>query len=220
MRKEDLLNSFLIFIIVIMGMMIIDLRSDNLKNFKSIVVQANKEKIIFAGDSITDGYDLNKYYSYDDKLIINSGVSGYKTTNIIKRFNNVIKQYHADKLFLTIGTNDIGAQTSNDVIVSNIEKILKMAREDTPNIKLYYETIYPIDPNTNAGITRKNVDIRDINQTMKEYCKKNNITYLDVYSILADDNGNLRKEYSKDGLHLNEEGYKAITKYLKKYVEE
>ena len=77
----------------------------------------NKKVVLFTGDSITDYYDLTKYYNYTDINTYNTGISGYKTTDIIRRYDNMISQYHADKMFLLIGTNDISKGTSNiDVI--------------------------------------------------------------------------------------------------------
>ena len=44
------------------------------------------------------------------------------------------------------------------------------------------------------------------------------IKYIDLYSELSDDEGNLKKEYSDDALHLNDEGYKVVTSVLKNYL--
>ena len=40
-----------------------------------------------------------------------------------------------------------------------------------------------------------------------------------MYDELVDKNGNLKLEYTKEGLHMSDDGYKIITKKLKKYVE-
>ena len=41
---------------------------------------------------------------------------------------------------------------------------------------------------------------------------------MDVYDLLADGEGNLKEEYSYDGLHLSDEGYKVITKEVMKVL--
>ena len=186
-----------------------------------IEVQNTKQKIVFVGDSITDRYDLNQYYQYDNKIVINSGISGYKTTNMISRFHNLIEQHQADKLFLMIGTNDLGSGTENDVIVNNIKTIIEMIKEKSSKTKIYLESIYPVNLEKRpTDKNRNNEDIRYINTQLKKYCAENNIIYLDVYSILQDVDGNLKSEYTEDGLHLNNDGYDVITNYLKPYVEE
>ena len=48
--------------------------------------------------------------------------------------------------------------------------------------------------------------------------KKDNCTYIDMYDLLTDDDGNFSKDYTDDGLHPNDDGYEVITKELKKYI--
>lgn len=221
MNKNDWLIGFLLLIIVSLSLALVDTRMSIQNNVKMIEVQNTKQKIVFAGDSITDRYDLNQYYQYDNKIVINSGISGYKTTNMISRFHNLIEQHQADKLFLMIGTNDLGSGTENDVIVNNIKTIIEMIKEKSSKTKIYLESIYPVNLEKRpTDKNRNNEDIRYINTQLKKYCAENNIIYLDVYSILQDADGNLKSEYTEDGLHLNNDGYDVITNYLKPYVEE
>ncbi len=220
MKKNDWLTGFLLLIIVVLSLALVDTRMSIQNNVRSIEVQATKEKVVFAGDSITDFYDLEQYYHYDNKTLVNSGVGGYKTTNIIKKFKNLIEQHKADKLFLMIGTNDLGGGTDRDVVVANIKEIIEMTKEQSPGTKIYLESIYPVNlSKRSANEKRNNEDIRYINIQLKKYCDENNITYLEVYPLLADENGNLKEEYTEDGLHLNSAGYRVVTDYLKPYVE-
>lgn len=220
MKKNEFIIGFLIVIISILGINIVDLQAAKQNNFNSVIVQSKKEKILFTGDSITDRYDLENYFHYDNKVIINSGIGGYKTTNILSRFHNMIEQYHADKLFLMIGTNDLGAGNNKDEIVENIQEIIAKTKTAAPTIKVYYETIYPINSNIKKQGKRTNKDIKYINEKMKEYCESNDIIYLDVYSLLIDEDGNLNEEYTEDGLHLNDKGYEVVTNCLQPYIEE
>lgn len=221
MKRNDWLTGFLLLIIVVLSLALVDTRMSIQNNVRSIEVQASKEKIVFAGDSITDFYDLGQYYQYDNKILVNSGVSGYKTTNIIKKFKNLIEQHQADKLFLMIGTNDLGGGTDRDEVISNIKNIIEMTKSQSPDTKIYLESIYPVNLSKRSkNEKRNNEDIRYINIQLKKYCEENDITYLEVYSLLADSNGELKDEYTEDGLHLNNAGYDVITSYLKPYVEE
>lgn len=222
MNKNDWTIAFLLVVIIVLSLALIDTRLSIQNNVKTVQIQADKEKIIFVGDSITDWYDLNNHYNYDNKIIINSGISGYKTKNIIDRFDNLVEQHQADKLFLMIGTNDISAGIEEDEIVSNTIEIIDMIKKLSPNTKIYYETIYPVNNEIKKNYVKikKNEKINYINKKMKEYCDENDIIYLDVHSILVDENGNLDNKYTKDGLHVNETAYEIITEYLKPYVEE
>ena len=128
MNKNDWLIAFLLLVIAFLSLALIDTRlnlGNNVKEIELKEVVNERKKIIFAGDSITDRYNLDKFYSYDDKLIINSGIGGYTTDNILNRFHNLIEQHQADKMFLMIGTNDIGRGQTEDYIVNNIIKIIE-----------------------------------------------------------------------------------------------
>ena len=66
---------------------------------------------------------------------------------------------------------------------------------------------------------RNNEDIQEINQKLKDYCEENKLEYIDLYTLLVDDDGNLSENYTKDGLHMSEEGYEAITDKLHEYID-
>lgn len=213
--------NFLVFLLIIV-LIVVNINSRlNIQNsIRTVEVINDKEEVLFVGDSITDGYDLKKYYNYENKIIINSGVGGYRTTNIINRFRNLVDQYNPNKLFLMIGTNDIGAGMSKDEIVNNIKKIIFMIREKDPNIKIYLETIYPINKDKRKEDKRRNNKfISEINKELKKYCESNDVEFIDIYSYLVDENDTLKSEYTEDGLHLNDLGYEMVTSILKPYVE-
>ncbi|NLB84800.1 MAG: hypothetical protein GX794_01620, partial [Acholeplasmataceae bacterium] len=62
---------------------------------------------------------------------------------------------------------------------------------------------------------RKNKDILYINEKIKNI---KNITYIDMDVILSDENGNLNKLYTYDGLHISDLGYDVISEKLKQYL--
>ena len=65
---------------------------------------------------------------------------------------------------------------------------------------------------------RENKRIKQINKKLKLSAKSHNYTYLDIYNILVDENDNLRLEYTIDGLHISNEGYKVISNEIKKLM--
>lgn len=215
------INWLMILLIIVLLILNISTRLNISNSINTIELISDKEMVLFVGDSITDGYELNKYYNYDNKLLINSGIGGYKTTNIIKRFRNLVEQYNSNKLFLMIGTNDIGSGVSKEEIVNNIKKIISMIKEKKPNTKIYLETIYPVNNNKRKQDNmRNNKIISDINNELKEYCENSDIYFIDVYSHLVDESNMLKDEYTGDGLHLNNLGYEEVTKVLKPYIDE
>ena len=63
------------------------------------------------------------------------------------------------------------------------------------------------------------IKVRKYLNEIKDVSKKD-IVYIDVYSQLVDDDDILKSEYTTDGLHISDAGYKKITSILKKYIEE
>lgn len=65
---------------------------------------------------------------------------------------------------------------------------------------------------------RNNETIQKINKEVKIYCDKNNVTYINMYDKLTDEDGNFKKKYTYDGLHPNTLGYAKITRVLMPYI--
>lgn len=196
-----------------------------MKPEKTKVVTKKEEVVVmddnylFLGDSITEQYDLDEYYN--DLPVVNSGISGNKTKDLLNDLNNRVYQYNPSKVFLLIGTNDIQSKVEEDVIVNNIKKILEDIHENRPYAKLYLEAIYPVDEGSSGAQDRTNKEIQSINASLEDYCKKNDITFIDMYDLLLDpesDKDRLFEDYSKDGLHISDEGYEVITEELMKYI--
>ena len=177
------------------------------------------ENIVFVGDSITDFYDLEEYYP--DYNVVNSGIDGNQTRNILEDIDERIYQYNPSKVFLLIGTNDIGHGVEPYEIVSNIKQILEGIRVNRPYAKLYLESIYPVEEGRSKVGNRTNDVIKEVNQELKKYCEEEDITYIDMYSLLLDpslEEDTFYEEYTDDGLHPSEEGYQVITSEIMKYL--
>lgn len=180
----------------------------------------NKESIVFLGDSITSRYDLNKYFpNYN---VYNSGIAGNMTKDILDNMENRVFAYNPTKVFILIGTNDlVYSGLDNDGIKNNIEEIINKIYEKNSNTKIYLESIYPVNNSINKEIveTRTNENIKDLNNKIEKICN-NKCTYINMYDNLTDKNGNMKRIYTLDGLHLNKIGYKVITNKLIKYLDE
>ena len=181
----------------------------------------NKESIVFLGDSITSRYDLNKYFpNYN---VYNSGIAGNMTKDILENMENRVFAYNPTKVFILIGTNDlVYSGLDNDGIKNNIEEIINKIYEKNSNTKIYLESIYPVNNSLNKEIveTRTNDNIKDLNNKIEKICDNNKCTYINMYDNLTDKNGNMKRIYTVDGLHLNKIGYKVITNKLIKYLDE
>lgn len=225
-------NNIWKIISIILIMLLLSITAYLIYHFKTVehgvVIKENKvldENFVFLGDSITELYKLNDYYK--EFKVVNSGTSGYKTTDILDKIDTMVYDYNPTKVFILIGTNDfLDKDVNPDEVYKNITKIIENITQNRKYAKIYVESIYPTchhdDEKVNLTETNKrpNKDIKYINKQLKEYCKKNKITYIDVYSKLVDEDGELDLNYTVDGLHLSKEGYNVVTKTLMPYVKE
>lgn len=181
----------------------------------------NKESIVFLGDSITSRCDLDKYFpNYN---VYNSGIAGNMTKDILDNMENRVFVYNPTKVFILIGTNDlVYSELDNDGIKNNIEEIINKIYEKNSNTKIYLESIYPVSNSLNKEIveTRTNDNIKDLNNKIEKICNNNKCTYINMYDNLTDKNGNMKRIYTVDGLHLNKIGYKVVASKLTKYLNE
>lgn len=218
----------LLITIALLGYFVVNY--NNLKKVKSrekVITKTVEKKVIddnylFLGDSITDFYDLDKYY--EDLPVVNSGINGNRTTDILNDMKDRVYRYNPSKVFLLIGTNDIIDGKGNDEIIDNIKKIIELIKKNRPYAEIYLESIYPVNKTDNDKISlsmvssRDNDQIIEINKKLKKYCDEKKITYIDLYSKLVDDEGNLKLDYTKEGLHLSDDGYKVVTEEISKYI--
>ncbi len=230
MKKKSLV--LIIFIIAIFSFTNFSVEKNNIVNAKSSqTIEKNKpaeelkkkENIVFLGDSITEIYPINKIYG--DLPIIKSGVSGYKTEDILKRMDSMVYRYNPTKVILLIGTNDISKDISEENLnktQKNIEKIINGIKKNRKNAKIYIESIYPVNRNMKIEMVseRTNEAIKQLNKKIKKYCKEENITYINMYDELLDSDGNFDSELTYDGLHPSSLGYAKITRILLPYIYE
>ncbi len=194
---------------------------------KTKIVEDTKvdNNYLFLGDSITEFYDLEKYYK--DFPVVNSGVCGNTTEDILNNMNNRVYKYNPSKVFILIGTNDFVKDIEMDDTVENIKKIVDNIKENRPYCKIYLESILPINNTDDDKIDmsvvdtkRSNSKIMKINKKLEKLASEEDTVYIDVYNNLLDDDGNLDLDYTVEGLHLSNDGYEVVTDILKKYIEE
>lgn len=175
------------------------------------------DNYLFLGDSITDFYDLDKYYQ--DLPVVNSGINGDTAEGILKNMEERVYRYNPSKVFLLIGTNQIEKE-SVDEVYDSIIKIINKIHSNRRYAKIYVESVYPVNVNINKAMVkeRDNEKIKKLNKKLEKYCVEHELTYINLYDKLVDKDGNFDESYTYDGLHPSDNGYKVITKEIKKYL--
>lgn len=220
-------------ILLIVGIILIafSIGNSNVKYKEKVVYKEAKvktasdinkyENIVFLGDSITDFYPIDDIFV--DLSIINSGVSGYKTQDILDNMNDMVYKYNPTSVYLLIGTNDLLGDDEEEVenVKEKTKEIVDEIHKNRKKTNIYIESIYPINRRLNLSSVKEryNEEIMEVNDYLKEYCEeKSYLTYIDVYKYLIDGDGNFSKIYTEDGLHPNELGYARISQVLLPYI--
>lgn len=182
------------------------------------------DNYVFLGDSIFAGYDLEEYF--EGMSVVNSGINGHKTTDILKNMEERIYRYNPSKVFILIGTNDLNGDISVDETIENVGKIVDGIKENRPYAEIYVQSIYPINNTDDNKIRhsvvgeRNNEDIQTMNKGIEKLCKEKKVTYMNIYDLLVSEDGNLELDYTVEGLHISKDGYKIITQEIMKVLGE
>jgi len=175
-------------------------------------VPGSKGGVMFLGDSITDFAEWNDYFP--DLKIINRGISGDVIDGVMKRKQQIINQA-PDKLFLMIGTNDLGKGFSAGSIADKSERLICFLKDSLPATSIFIQSVLPVSGNnirSNDDIVRLNTELEKIVQ------KQENMVYVDLHSLFVDESGCLKDELTFDGLHINGKGYTIWADYIKELV--
>ena len=213
----------LVMIVIILVMSIMLLNKDKTKFINPYKIEVSPfDNFLFLGDSITELYPLEEFY--DNIPVVNSGISGNKTSDILNNMKSRVYQYNPTKIFILIGTNDLNSNEEDivDTTFNNIKKIIKEINKNRSTTEIYVESIYPVnrDIENSVATNRTNEKIKNLNQKLKKYCQDDNCKYINLYDDLKDEDGNLNAKYTEDGLHLNSLGYVVITRELLPYLNE
>lgn len=217
-------NSRYLIIIAVLSICIILCmnKSTDFKGWEAVNKYIQPNVTIFIGDSITKGADFKE--AFNEQIVLNKGISGNTTIDVLNRLDKDIYQFNPYKVFLLIGINDIGKNFDNKDTIKNIKLIVNNIKRNCPHVKIYLQSIYPVNNTNDKKIQkryfkyRNNKDVIEINKELKIFANSNNITYIDIYSHLLDEKNNLKLSYTKEGLHLNKDGYETVLKVLNSYV--
>jgi lysophospholipase L1-like esterase len=174
-------------------------------------VPAEPGRVVFIGDSITDGWKLAQ--SFPGKPYVNRGIGGQTTPQMLVRMFPDVIELKPAAMILLAGTNDIAGNTGPTTLTQiqhNFQAMTELAQAH--GIKVILCTVMPISDYTPRKQTarRPPADILRLNAWIKEYAAKANAGVADYYSALVDDKGMLREGFADDGLHPNAKGYELV----------
>ena len=170
--------------------------------------ESHMNSIVMLGDSLTEGCPWNEL-SHRDNLS-NYGIAGDTTFGVLHRLDNLSPEIK--KVFIMIGSNDLGYGESVEYVFSNYKKIIEIL--EIRGIKPYIQSVLYVGRFDRSK--RDNKDITKLNHLLLNFAMKKGITFIDLNKVLAPE-GVLHDEYTTDGVHINEKAYKIWVENIKQY---
>lgn len=162
-------------------------------------------KIAFLGDSLTYAGRWRDFFSNHE--VYNHGVTGEKSNEILMRLPAVLDQKN-DLLFLMMGVNDLGEGIEPSAIIENFSRLILKVKNETGS-KLVIQSLLPVNFEMFPSSVFDSAKIRDINSLLKSLCEEEKVTFVNLYPSFSTYSNELMKEYTYDGLHLNDAGYRV-----------
>ncbi|WP_416666651.1 GDSL-type esterase/lipase family protein [Egbenema bharatensis] len=190
----------------------------------SVVAEQRPERLaILAGDSISLWFP--EEYLPSDRTWLNQGISGETSVGLLRRLD-LFDQTLPDTIFVMIGINDLIRGTNELTVLENQRQIVNYLKDVHPQAQIVLQSILPhaAEQATWEGrdrlLTLPNSEIRAMNRQIEQMANEEGVYFLDLYSLFADDEGDLRMELSTDGLHLNQQGFYVWSIALKVYEQQ
>ena len=184
--------------------------------------------VVALGDSLTAGYRSRDPYAIDPRVpypaqleamirvkyakagrgalafVINSGINGDSTDGMLKRIEQDLAAERPDVLVIWGGVNDLGAGRKPEYVIQNLLKLYEAAR--TTGAEPLACTLTPMRRTSSA--------MRELNELIRVNCAARGTRLADLFPLFADEEGNLRVEYSDDGAHLTVQGYGLVARIV------
>jgi lysophospholipase L1-like esterase len=171
---------------------------------------------LFFGDSMTENFTQNIPKA---DSIVNMGINGDFSEGLLKRMDAVIN-FQPDNIFIMIGINDIVEKVPLSEIEDNYFKIIKLIKTNCPNTKIFIESTLPTCGlasllNSSKSINKK---VQKLNEFLAKTCHENELVFVDMYSDFADENNELKRDLTSDGIHLSRKGNLIWVSHVWDYI--
>src|SRR5215510_5862971 len=181
---------------------------------------SSEARVLFMGDSITDGWGRKYGKFFPGKPYINRGISGQTTPQMLIRLRPDVIALRPAVVVILAGTNDIAGNTGPTTLEAIEDNLVSMAELARANgIRVVLASVLPVCDYIKPQTPRRPPEkIIALNAWIKDYAAKNGLIYLDYYSAMLDDNKMLKQDLTYDGLHPNDAGYEVMGPLAEKAI--
>ena len=154
-----------------------------------------EKRVVFMGNSITQGWIKARLEFFTNRPYINRGISGQTTPQMLLRFRQDVIALQPIVVVILAGTNDIAGNTgfsTLEMIENNLASMAELAASN--GIRVVLSSVLPVfDYPWKPGI-QPATKIIALNHWIEKYCEINRFIYLDYFSAMVDDRKGMKAE--------------------------
>ena len=179
-----------------------------------------EQRIVFMGNSITEGWGTDSTSFMGENGYINRGISGQTTPQMLIRFRPDVVHLQPKVVVILAGINDI-AQNTGPITIENIaDNIFSMIEIAQANdIKVILCSVLPANHFPWREAIKPAEKVIQLNALLQAYAAENKIHYVDYFSAMADAENGLPKTLGYDGVHPNAAGYAVMEKLMRAAID-
>ena len=180
----------------------------------------NENRVVFMGNSITEGWQQYFPTMFAGKPYINRGIGGQTTPQMLVRFREDVIALKPKVVVILAGTNDIAGNTGPSMSLVPARMTTTFGLSAMANgIKVVMSSVLPVyDYPWKPGLEPA-PKIIALNKWMKGYAEQHGAIYLDYHSAMSDARGGMRSELANDGVHPNEAGYRIMAPLVNQAID-
>ncbi len=197
-------------------------KESRLQWFRTLNARRKNVDALFLGDSLIQEWPVAEMFP--KVRTANRGIGGITSEGVLEQFKEIVLPLQPRRLVLLVGTNDFTETAyQNETTAQNIVKIITTMKKAFPKTRCHILSIPPVGKKTSPEVDPETVGPRD-NDKIKTLNKKiralvgHEATFHDIHPLLADANGFLKDEHTREGLHLTPEAYEKLTEYLEEAI--
>lgn len=168
-------------------------------------------RVVFFGNSITEGWAPLFAAQFPGKPYIGRGISGQTTPQMLIRFRQDVVALQPAVVVILAGTNDIAGNTgpsTQAMIADNLMGMVEIAQAN--GIQVVLSSVLPVSDYPWKPGLEPGPKIVALNAWMREYAASHHAVYLDYHSAMVNDKLGLNADLAADGVHPTEKGYRMM----------
>ena len=181
------------------------------ENSELTSIKPGEHRVIFMGNSITEGWINKRPEFFKGKPYLDRGISGQTTPQMLLRFRQDVIDLKPSVVVILAGINDIAGNTGPstlEMIMDNVKSMAELAKAN--KIRVVLCSVLPaFDFPWRPGLEPAEKVVK-LNKMIKTYAKEHKIVYVDYFSAMATDSNGLKDDLGYDGVHPNEAGYAVM----------